>query len=137
MQEKLDVSFIEISDALKRYPLPQVDLIIGIGRGGIIPACLVAHQLSVDLVLAEINYRNDENQPRFEKPRFLKRLDLGKFKGRILIVDDVSVTGKTLSLLKDALKEWETITLVFKGRADHVLLPHLNSCVNWPWKIEN
>lgn len=137
MQEKLDVSFKEISNALKSYSLPRVDLIIGISRGGIVPACLVAHQLSVDLVLAEINYRNDENQPRFEEPRFLQRLDLGEFKGRILIVDDVSVTGKTLSLLTDVLKEWETITLVFKGNADHVLFPHLNSCVNWPWKIGN
>ena len=137
MQEKLDVSFKEISEALKNYSLPQVDLIIGIGRGGIVPACMVAHQLSVDLVLAEINFRNDENHPRFDEPRFLQKLDLGKFKGRILIVDDVSVTGRTLSLLKDALKEWETITLVLKGKADHVLLPHLNSCVNWPWKIGN
>lgn len=135
MQEKLDVSFKEVSEALKNYSLPQVDLIIGIGRGGIVPACMVAHQLSVDVVLAEINFRNDENQPRFEEPRFLKKLDLGGFRGRILIVDDVSVTGKTLSLLKDALKNWEPITMVFKGKADHVLLPHLNSCVNWPWKI--
>jgi hypoxanthine phosphoribosyltransferase len=137
MEDKLDVSFKEISDAIKGYSLPQVDLIIGIGRGGIVPASLIAHQLSVDLVFAEINYRNDENEPRFEEPRFLQKLDLGEFKGRILIVDDVSVSGKTLKLLQDALKEWETITLVLKGKAEHVLFPHFNSCVNWPWKIGN
>lgn len=135
MRDKLDVSFREISDALKNYPLPQVDLIIGIARGGIVPASLLAHQLSLDLVLAEMNYRDDENQPRFEEPKFLKILDLGQFKGRILIVDDVSVTGKTLNLLRDALKNWDTTTFVLKGKADHVLFPHFDSCVNWPWKI--
>lgn len=133
MQDKLDLSFVEISNALKNYPLPQVDLIIGIGRGGIVPASMLAHQLSVDLAIAAINYRDDNNQPKFDAPRFLQSLDMGKYKGRILIIDDVSVTGKTLNLLREKLKGWETETFVLKGKADHVLFPHISTCVNWPW----
>jgi hypoxanthine phosphoribosyltransferase len=134
MEEKLGLSFIEISNAIKKYPFPKVELVVGIGRGGIVPAALVAYQLSVDIVIAEINYRDDNHQPRYAAPKFLSDLDLEKVSGKILIVDDVSVSGKTIAQLKDKLKGMDSETFVLKGNADHVLFPDIKNCVNWPWK---
>lgn len=137
MQEKLELSFSEISDAIKKYPFPLVELVIGIGRGGIVPASLVAHQLSVDLLIVNINYRDDNNQPRFDDPKLLKDFDFGRVRGKVLVVDDVSVTGKTLDKVKEELERCSVETFVLKGMADHVLFPDIKTCVNWPWKILN
>lgn len=52
---------------------------------------------------------------------------------KILLVDDVSVTGKTLEKVKKELYGYEVTTLVFKGKADHVLFPEIRTCVEWPW----
>ena len=137
MKEKLELSFSEISNAIKKYPFRLVELVIGIGRGGIVPASLVAHQLSVDLLIVNINYRDDNNRPRFNDPKLLNDFDFGRVRGKVLVVDDVSVTGKTLGKVKEELERCSVETFVLKGMADHVLFPDINTCVNWPWKILN
>jgi hypoxanthine phosphoribosyltransferase len=53
---------------------------------------------------------------------------------RILLVDDVSVSGQTLALARSLLKGYEVITFTLKGKADFVLFPEITACVNWPWK---
>ncbi|HLU88560.1 MAG TPA: phosphoribosyltransferase [Cyclobacteriaceae bacterium] len=136
MREKLQLSFSEISNAIKKYPFPKADLVIGVGRGGIVPASLVAHQLSADLHIVFVSYRDDDNQPKFPAPVLLQELDPDHQTGRILIVDDVSVSGKTLAALKEKLRGRQVETFVLKGKADHVLFPDINSCVHWPWKNE-
>jgi hypoxanthine phosphoribosyltransferase len=53
---------------------------------------------------------------------------------QMLLVDDVSVSGKTLN---EALRYFEGLqikTLTMKGRADYVLFPEIQDCVKWPWK---
>lgn len=45
----------------------------------------------------------------------------------------MSVTGKTLEKVKKELYGYEVTTLVFKGKADHVLFPEIRTCVEWPW----
>jgi hypoxanthine phosphoribosyltransferase len=55
---------------------------------------------------------------------------------RVLLVDEVSVTGKTMEFAKTFLTEHEVITFALKGKADYVLFPEIASCVNWPWKLE-
>src|SRR5690606_32561590 len=112
MREKLELSFSEISNAIKKYDFPKVDLVIGIGRGGIVPAALIAHQLSVELRVTFISYRDDDNQPKFPAPIFLQDVDLEHRPGKILIVDDVAVTGKTLACLKGKLRGQDTATFV-------------------------
>jgi hypoxanthine phosphoribosyltransferase len=53
---------------------------------------------------------------------------------RVLLVDDVSVTGKTLNRVKALLKGYTVYTLVMKGKGDFVLFPEVGTCVQWPWK---
>ncbi|WP_158856540.1 phosphoribosyltransferase [Lunatibacter salilacus] len=134
MDEKVPVSFVTISNAIKEFSFPQADLVIGIGSGGTVPASLVAHQLGVPLYIVSVNYRDERNQPKRESPVFLEDFT-GSFPNgcSILLVDDVSVTGKTLELVKGTLKEYRVNTFVLKGKADMVLFPTINKCVHWPW----
>ncbi|WP_209330444.1 phosphoribosyltransferase [Lunatimonas salinarum] len=129
------VDLSTISAAIRSYPFPKADLILGIARGGTFPAILIAHELGLPFRSIQVNYRNERNQPQREAPEFLSSLQLPPLSSHatILLVDDVSVTGKTLDKVRQALPDYHVITLVLKGKADHVLLPHLNTCVTWPW----
>ena len=52
---------------------------------------------------------------------------------KIILVDDVGVSGKTLKLAGEHLKNYEITTMVMKGSGDIVLFPEILTCVNWPW----
>ncbi len=132
------VPFTKVSAAIRNYLFPNSDLVIGIGNGGIIPATLIAHHLGLPLKLVRVNYRDETNQPQREEPEFLSSLELKDLSTstRILLVDDVGVTGKTIEKVKKALSQFHVETLVVKGKADHVLIPDLKTCVTWPWSIK-
>lgn len=129
------VSLIEISTRLRSMSLPETDLVIGIGTGGIVPASLVAFHLGCELQIITLNYRDENNTPRYENPVILNMPEMPSLQDkRILLVDDVSVSGKTLN---EALRHFEGLkikTLTMKGNADYVLFPEIKDCVKWPWK---
>ncbi|MEM7659919.1 MAG: phosphoribosyltransferase [Bacteroidota bacterium] len=132
----IPLSFSEISQRLKALDLPEVDLVLGIATGGIAPAVMVAHQLGCDLQLLQLNYRDEANSPRFASPKYLSGLiPPSEPRLRILLVDDVSVSGKTAIAAKALLQGHNITTLVCKGRGDFVLFPEVSSCVRWPWKV--
>ncbi len=134
MSQKVALSFQEICSALENYDLPDTDIVIGIGRGGTVPACLVASKLGCDLLIVRVNYRDDDNKPVRIEPVFLEDLTFSfPPKTKVLLVDDVSVTGKTLEVVKARLNPFPVQTFVLKGRADHVLYPEIKVCVRWPW----
>jgi hypoxanthine phosphoribosyltransferase len=137
MDDKISLDFTTISTALKAFPFPEVDHVVGIATGGIVPASLIAHQLNRPLSLIEINYRARDNSPRYPRPVLLSWQPLPVGGQRVLLVDEVSVTGKTMKFAKTFLTEHEVITFALKGKADYVLFPEIASCVNWPWKVES
>ena len=128
------LSFKEISGRLKQMDLPNIDLVIGIGSGGVPPATFVAFYLNADLEVMTLNYRDENNNPRYDEPKVLYQ-PLWNLKGkRILLVDDVSVSGKTINAALEVLKGYNVKTLAMKGKADFVLFPEIKDCVKWPWK---
>lgn len=128
------LSFRDISKRLKQKELPETDLVIGIGSGGIVPAGIVAFHLNAELRIMVLNYRDEQNNPRYDQPRVLEKPP-GEFAGkRILLVDDVSVSGKTMNTALKQLKGCNVKTLAMKGKADFVLFPEIKDCVKWPWK---
>ena len=128
------LSFREISDRLKKTELPDIDLVIGIGSGGIVPAGFVAFHLNAELMVMTLNYRDEQNNPRYDEPKLLQKPE-GNLEGkRILLVDDVSVSGKTIQTALKQLKGLNVTTLAMKGKADYVLFPEIKDCVKWPWK---
>jgi hypoxanthine phosphoribosyltransferase len=135
--DKLALDFTTISRALKTFQFPEVDHVVGIAMGGIVPASLIAHQINRPMSLIEINYRARDNSPRYPRPVLLSWQPLPVGVQRVLLVDEVSVTGKTMEFAKTFLMEHEVITFALKGKADYVLFPEISSCVNWPWKVES
>lgn len=129
------LSFKQITQRLKNANLPETDLVIGIGNGGVVPAALAAFVLHAELKIILINYRDEQNIPCHDDPAVICLPDDFRPEGkRILLVDDVSVSGKTLAAARKLLGEVPVTTMVIKGKADYVLFPDLKECVIWPWK---
>ena len=128
------LSFREISERLRQTVLPETDIVIGIGSGGIVPASIVAFHLNAELKLMVLNYRDVTNKPLYDEPVIISKPDLDLEGKRILLVDDVSVTGSTMNKALEQLKGLNVKTLAMKGKADYVLFPEIKDCVKWPWK---
>lgn len=130
-----EISFSAICKALKEAKLPPCELVIGIANGGVVPAALVASRIGSDLRIIRLNYRNEENIPRHPKPVLLDSFTLPKKVSSILLVDDVTVSCKTIKAAKKLLNKQKVRTLVLRGRADYVLFPNLSRCIKWPWAV--
>jgi len=136
MADKVSLDFLTISQVLKSFPLPEVDHVIGIATGGIVPASLIAHHIGRPLSLMHINFRAPDNTPRHAEPVLVSWQPLGTSGQRVLLVDEVSVSGKTMDFARSFLGDHHVYTFVLKGKADYVLFPGIDACVNWPWKVE-
>lgn len=129
------LSFKEITKRLKKIELPEIDLVIGIGTGGIVPAGIVAFQLGCELQVMTINFRDAKNNPQYPLPVVVSKPEGLNIKGKnVLLVDDVSVSGNTLNAALKELGGGNIKTLTMKGKADFVLFPEIKDCVKWPWK---
>ena len=134
-QDKVVLGFLAIRERLRRLELPKVDVVVGIATGGTVPASLVAYKLGCPLAVVQLNYRAEDNTPQRPKPELLGSFSLEPGFKRVLLVDDVSVSGKTLAEAKALLPGCVVTTLVMKGRADFSLFPEVAGCVIWPWKV--
>lgn len=131
---KVPLDFDEIAARLKGVELPTVDVVYAIATGGIVPGALVAYKLGVPLKRLDINYRAADNSPQRPAPELLAPVEAPPPGTRVMLVDDVSVTGQTMDLARSLLAGCAITTLALKGRAaDFVLFPEVASCVVWPW----
>lgn len=130
----LDLSFNEIVERINLFSLPRFDLVIGIADGGLVPASLIAYKLKTNLNIIKISFRNETNTPLYNEPIILSEVKGIKNK-KILVVDDVSVSGKTLEKARQLLAGNDVKTLTLKGNADYIIFPEIKDCVKWPWKI--
>lgn len=136
LDKRITLDFLTISSALKQFTFPDVDHVVGIATGGIVPASLIAHQINHPLSLMHINYRAPDNSLRHTDPVLLSWQPLSMEEQRILLVDEVSVSGKTMNFARTVLGNHHIFTFVLKGKADYVLFPEIALCVNWPWKLD-
>ena len=131
------LSFNDLAQRLAAWEFPAgLDGVVGIASGGVVPAALVAQRLGLELKVIALNYRDEANAPRFAEPRLLSRVpDLGPWR-RVLLVDDVFVSGKSWHAARALLpREIEVLPFVMKGKTDFALIRDLEGCVQWPWKI--
>lgn len=133
-----DLAFARIAERLRVADLPPrdaVDVVVAVGRGGGVPGALVAYQLGKPLRLLRLTFRDDANAPRAAAPEPLG--DVPDVRGqRVVLVDDVTVSGATLRRARELLGAAQVVTVAFKGRpgsADVVLFPDVPTCVRWPW----
>lgn len=131
------LAFEEIARRLAAWQFPErIDGVVGIATGGTVPAALVAQRLGVGLKLIALNYRDEANEPRHAAPRLLSAVpDLGKWR-RILLVDDVYVSGQSWRAARALLPaEVEVLPFVLKGKVDFALIRDVDGCVQWPWRV--
>lgn len=134
VNEKVVLNFLEIRARLEQLELPEIDLVVGIATGGSVPASLVAYKLNRPLSLVLLNYRAEDNTPQRAQPLLQAPFQPPEVQ-RVLLVDDVCVSGRTLDVARALLPRCKVTTLVMKGRADVVLFPEIERCVSWPWKV--
>lgn len=118
------------------------DVIVGIIRGGMIPARLIADRLGVDTI-ATIEFKMYKGMRiRGERPYIRQPLTLELVGKRVLIVDDVSDTGLTLLHAVQAVNlympsEVKTATLYVKPWTDYRPDYHGPTTDKWivfPWE---
>ena len=131
------VDWTEFYDALDRVlaemESERFEAIVAIAQGGILPAALLQQEWGVPMGVVHINYRDNENKPRFADARLL---DEGPppFAGRkVLLVDDVSRTGRTLAKARAYLANSTVKTFLVNGEADFHLYK-TDECLRMPWK---
>ena len=109
IQQYLVLSWMDIEEAIdqlsKKIPFkPQI--IAGISRGGLVPARLLADKMDVSWVMSF-----EELQGKFQKENLWRHLPDDS---EILIVDDVSDSGKTLERIHLHYPLWKTATIHYK-----------------------
>lgn len=123
----------------------DVDYIVGIKRGGVIPAVLIGASLGIsEIGFIQLKRYSDDKPPRelYDRPRVLKT-EIGNVQGKIvLLVDDLARTGKTLieaeKLLKNmgAKKVFKAVIVLKKNalfKPDFYGLL-LDKCPYFPWE---
>lgn len=128
------LSFQAIARAIQGLEAGPFDVVVGIGSGGTVPAALAAYRLALPLHMIWYNYRGEDNRPRYAEPQLQRDSNLPTGTRHVLLVDDVSVSGRTLDAARRHLGPANVTTMVLKGAADIVLFPEISRCVAWPWR---
>jgi hypoxanthine phosphoribosyltransferase len=107
MNDKKILSWKEVEDVVQQFvgyvQFTAEELtdsvVVGIKRGGLIPAVMVSHQL--DLPLEVINFQRIDNNDVNVNQRDIDKILQYK---NIFIVDDIYDTGETINKIVDAIK---------------------------------
>lgn len=97
--ENMKIDLHKMIAEIKANPL-QPDFIVGIARGGLIPATYLSHALDIPLLTMRYSLRDHAVQERFEF--IIQQLKAGK---RLLFVDDICDEGHTLAQIWDIVRE--------------------------------
>jgi hypoxanthine phosphoribosyltransferase len=122
----------------------QPDIIIGIAKGGIIPARILSDLIETPkLATLQIALYLDIAKPTFE-PILKQPLTVAIKNKKTLIVDDIADTGKSLKLAQTHIQEQgametKTATLYFKPQS--ITKPDFyekqtNNWIVFPWEIK-
>lgn len=98
---QVDRAIFSLADKLREY---KPDVIVGIARGGLIPAVRLSHILGdIELKVIDVKFYTDINE-HTEMPKITIPI-YGDLKDKkVVIVDDVSDTGKTLEVVINEVK---------------------------------
>lgn len=129
-------TFEEVLERFCTIEIPEeFDLIVAIANGGILPAAILNQRLGKKVCLLRINLRDEQQRPKYDKPRLLEEIDFDYKGKRLLLVDDRIKTGSTIALAKELLKDAAFIkTFAVNGNADYAL--YNEPCFMFPWILK-
>jgi len=109
----------------------KFDVVVGIERGGVLPAYLASRWLDAPLRMIRIPSRDENHptqggEPRLKHPWMVRGM-------RVLLADDVANTGATLRRAAGELAGAEITSMVISGEADISLFGPHEKCIRWPW----
>ena len=100
---------IQSAEIIKKSFNP--DIMLAIGGGGLIPARIMREKLKVPVYVVTVS-TYDENENQIDIPRIIQWMDFSDLKDKkILIVDEVDDTRKTLGFVTDKLVNEEGINM--------------------------
>jgi len=132
---------IQLAELVWRDWRPEV--VVGIAKGGVIPAAFLSSAFRVDLFPIKLSSRHNEEVVCKEPKWFVFPTDAVRHK-RVLLVDDISVAGRTVRLALDELtklgaKECRTATIAVHHdsvRPDYFVFS-TSALIVWPWDRDN
>ena len=86
-----------LAAAVSRY---QPEIILPVGRGGYYPGTLMAHMLQVEPYPVRLS-RRVRDIITYQSPRWLVEPPAAVRNRRVLVVDEISGSGETLTMVKD------------------------------------
>jgi xanthine phosphoribosyltransferase len=125
--------YSELDRALREMAMERFDMIAAVANGGIISAALLQQEWDIPLHIIRINYRDAENKPRFDEARLLEQSPFPFSGKKVLLVDDVSRTGRTIARAQEYLAGNTVRTFLLNGKADYRLYDN-SECLRMPWK---
>lgn len=125
--EKKSVSYEYISfivDLLEQRVRKDYDFIVGVGRGGLIPATMLAYKLKKKVICFGINTYDDMVQT--DKYVVYQPITIPTKASKILVVDDICDTGNTFNIIKDIYNketrlQFEFASLFVKDSKSHLV----------------
>lgn len=105
----------------------RYDLVVGIQRGGLIPAVHISNALNIPF--ASLNWSHGEGKVRdSSNPHLRTALERGR---KVLVVDDICDTGITLNEVKTTYPGIDTAVLVYNEENEKQFVP-----TYYGWKIK-
>ena len=130
------------TDILSLIPLEKIkefhpDIVVGIERGGLPVAGIISYWIGVPLMSVRASLYNDDKPAKkvYDSPKVETR-DANVLGRKVLLVDDVSNSGVTLSSVKDALVKQgakNVNTFVLYGKSDFSETNFVK-CIRFPWE---
>lgn len=142
----MKLSWSELKDIVARLSreIPEsVSTVVGVGRSGLAPAALLCRYAGLGRFLAVFVRKYGEGKPPpriHEKPVVTWGFNEGLGGEGVVIVDDIAVTGQTLSVVREYVKargagEVYTMVIVKKpGASVDFYGLETEECVEFPWE---
>lgn len=105
--EEISEVIKNISNRIKKDYSP--DVIISVIRGGMIPGVILSHNLNIRKVqnIKSVETINDDINAIKQEPVVDSNIDLSEIKSKkVLIVDDILGSGKTIRKIKEVINKW-------------------------------
>ena len=139
--DEIDEMLNKIAERVKESGF-KPDVILGVSKGGIIPAAILSDRLGVDSDIIGVRYYKSIGRV-MRRPEILRHVSIGLRGKRVLVIDDVADTGHSLQLVvryvrKRGAEKVMTCTLHYKPWAiikPDYFLTETKAWIIYPWEI--